>query len=96
MKEILLRILVVFFLFEVSLPLYVDMYAEINIEFNEIETESESESEKELEKEKRKIKKDLIAINQSTQDVDYITVSFDPFRILENEFFDLYDPPPEC
>lgn len=96
MKEIFLRLLVVFFLFEVSLPLYSDTFAEMNIEYNEMETESESESEEELEKEKRKIKRDFIAINQSIQNVDNNTLCFDPFRILENEFFDLNDLPPEC
>jgi len=96
MKELFLRVLVVFFLFEVSLPLYMDLYPEVNIEVNEIEKESESEKEKELDKEKRKIKGDqfyLSLTNEMNSDDCHIS---DPFRILENEFFDLYDPPPEC
>ncbi len=96
MTVILLRLFVMFFSFEVSLPLYADTFAKMKIEYNEIETESKFVSEEEFEKENRKIEKNLNAINPNIQDVDNNTPFFDLFRILENEFFDLYELPPEC
>lgn len=95
MKRHWFYIFVTFFLFEMTLPLCVDLATDVNIELNEAEKETEKEKDFEEEKKKRRASDQLPGFS-AYSDLDCGAVSVnDPFRISENEFFELNDPPPE-
>ena len=95
MKVRWLYISVAFFLFEMTLPLCLDLSTDFNIELNEAEKESEKESEKDKEEKQRRVSYHVPGIS-TLLDLDQDDLSLvDQFRISENEFFELNDPPPE-
>ena len=95
MKGLLFYTFVAFFLFEMTLPLYLDLVTDLNIELNEAEKESEKEKELEEDHKKRRTY-DLLQGIISLYSVDFVKqCKIDPFRISENEVFELNSPPPE-
>ena len=95
MKGYWLYILVAFFLFEMTLPIYIDFVADISIEFNEAEKESEKEKDSEKEENKRRCNNPEPSLADLAS-TDFSSLSnMDSFRLSENDFFELNDPPPE-
>ena len=88
-------IFVAFFLFEMTLPLCVDLATDLNIELTEAEKESKKEKESEKEEKKRRASKVMPGLSAYLSLKGKQICNGDLFRISENEFFELNDPPPE-
>lgn len=95
MQEKWLYIVVVFFLFEMTLPLCVDLATDLNIELTEAEKETEKEKESKKDQKKRRASNVMPGLSYFLSLDSPRLSETDLFRLSENDFFELNDPPPE-